>query len=100
MRKIYVFDTTLRDGEQVPGAKLNLEEKLCIAKQLDKLHVDFMEVGFPSSSKGDFESVKAISRIVKDSTIVGLGRAVEADIDAVYGSIKYAVDPMIHIVLV
>lgn len=99
MRKIYVFDTTLRDGEQVPGAKLNLEEKLCIAKQLDKLQVDFMEVGFPSSSVGDFESVKAISKVVKNSTVVGLGRAVESDIDAIYGSIKYAANPMIHIVL-
>ncbi|HEX3077137.1 MAG TPA: 2-isopropylmalate synthase [Lachnospiraceae bacterium] len=99
MRKIHVFDTTLRDGEQVPGAKLNLKEKLSIARQLDKLKVDFMEVGFPSSSEGDFESVKAISKIVKNSTIVGLGRAVESDIDAIYGSIRYAQDPMIHIVL-
>jgi len=99
MRKIYVFDTTLRDGEQVPGAKLNLEEKLCIAKQLDLLQVDFMEAGFPSSSEGDFKAVKEISKIVKNSSIVGLGRAVESDIDAIYESIKYAQNPMIHIVL-
>jgi len=99
MKKIYVFDTTLRDGEQVPGAKLNLTEKVRIAKQLEKLNVDFMEVGFPSSSQGDFKAVKEISKIVKNSTVVGLGRAVEQDIDAMYNSIKYAQSGMIHIVL-
>lgn len=99
MRKIYVFDTTLRDGEQVPGAKLNLKEKMEIAKQLELLNVDFMEVGFPSSSEGDFNAVKEISKIIKRSTVVGLGRAVESDIDAMYESLKYAENPMIHIVL-
>jgi len=99
MKKVYVLDTTLRDGEQVPGAKLNLNEKLEIAKQLEKLKVDFMEVGFPSSSPGDFESVQKISRLVKQSTIVALGRAVTTDIDAMYQSIKDAESPMIHIVL-
>ena len=99
-RKIYVFDTTLRDGEQVPGAKLNLEEKLVVAEQLIKLKVDMMEVGFPSSSKGDFEAVKEISkRFGQDAVIVGLGRAIESDIDAIYQSVKYAQNPMIHIVL-
>ena len=99
-RKIYVLDTTLRDGEQVPGAKLNLNEKLEIARQLVSLKVDMMEVGFPSSSKGDFEAVKAISQIVgKDVMVTGLGRAVKSDIDAIYESLRGAENPMIHIVL-
>ncbi len=76
-RKIYVFDTTLRDGEQVPGAKLNLNEKLEVAEQIAKMKVDMMEVGFPSSSQGDFEAGQAISRkIGKDVWIAALGRAV------------------------
>ncbi|WMC91479.1 2-isopropylmalate synthase [Kineothrix sp. MB12-C1] len=99
-RKIYVFDTTLRDGEQVPGAKLNLEEKLEVAAQIAKMKVDMMEVGFPSSSQGDFEAVRAISRkIGQDVCIAGLGRAVESDIDTIYESIRDAQDPLIHIVL-
>ena len=99
-RKIYVFDTTLRDGEQVPGAKLNLEEKLDVAVQIAKMKVDMMEVGFPSSSRGDFEAVKAISKkIGQEVCIAALGRAVEADIDAIYQSIHKAQDPLIHIVL-
>lgn len=99
-RKIYVFDTTLRDGEQVPGAKLNLTEKLDVAVQIAKMKVDMMEVGFPSSSQGDFEAVKAISkRIGQDVCIAALGRAVEADIDAIYQSIREAQNPLIHIVL-
>ncbi|WP_070001137.1 2-isopropylmalate synthase [Cellulosilyticum sp. I15G10I2] len=99
-RKIYVLDTTLRDGEQVPGAKLNLEEKMEVAKQLIRLQVDMMEVGFPSSSQGDFEAVRAISQIVgKDITVTALGRAVKSDIDAIYESLKKAESPMIHIVL-
>jgi 2-isopropylmalate synthase len=99
-RKIYVFDTTLRDGEQVPGAKLNLEEKLEVAVQIARMKVDMMEVGFPSSSRGDFEAVKAISKkIGQEVCIAALGRAVEADIDAIYQSIKQAQNPLIHIVL-
>lgn len=99
-RKIYVFDTTLRDGEQVPGAKLNLEEKLDVAAQIAKMKVDMMEVGFPSSSQGDFEAVKAISeKIGQEVCIAALGRAVESDIDAIYQSIRKAQDPLIHIVL-
>ena len=100
MKKIYILDTTLRDGEQVPGAKLNLGEKLEVAKELVKLKVDMMEVGFPSSSKGDFEAVKAISKQVgQDAVVTALGRAVRADISAIYESLKYATHPMIHIVL-
>lgn len=99
-RKIYVFDTTLRDGEQVPGAKLNLSEKLEVAEQIAKMKVDMMEVGFPSSSQGDFEAVQAISRkIGQDVWIAALGRAVQSDIDCIYESIREAENPLIHIVL-
>jgi len=99
-RKIYVFDTTLRDGEQVPGAKLNLDEKLAVAQQIAKMKVDMMEVGFPSSSQGDFEAVRAISRKVgQDVWIAALGRAVATDIDCIYESIRDAENPLIHIVL-
>ena len=99
-RKIYVLDTTLRDGEQVPGAKLNLSEKLVVAKQIAKMKVDMMEVGFPSSSQGDFEAVRAISQQVgQEVGIAALGRAVQTDIDCIYESIKNAQNPLIHIVL-
>lgn len=101
-RKIWVFDTTLRDGEQVPGAKLNQYEKLEVAYQLKKLGVDIIEAGFPSSSAGDFNAVKEIANKVgntDDIMITALARAVKSDIDAVYNSVKYAEKPLIHIVL-
>ncbi|PAQ13476.1 2-isopropylmalate synthase [Bacillaceae bacterium SAOS 7] len=101
-KKIWVFDTTLRDGEQVPGAKLNLYEKLEVAQQLKKLQVDIIEAGFPSSSAGDFQAVKEIAKKVgntDDVVITALARAVKADIDSVYNSVKYAERPLIHIVL-
>ncbi|WP_225049686.1 2-isopropylmalate synthase [Priestia megaterium] len=101
-RKIWMFDTTLRDGEQVPGAKLNLYEKLEVAQQLKKLKVDIIEAGFPSSSAGDFNAVKEIAMKIgnTDETIItALARAVKTDIDAVYNSVKYAKRPLIHIVL-
>ena len=99
-RKILVLDTTLRDGEQVPGAKLNLYEKVELANQLRALNVDIIEAGFPSSSNGDFNAVKEIAMSVgKDCMITALARAVKSDIDAVYQSIKYAKSPLIHIVL-
>ncbi|HWI49334.1 MAG TPA: 2-isopropylmalate synthase [Rummeliibacillus sp.] len=101
-RKIWVFDTTLRDGEQVPGAKLNIYEKLEVAKQLKKLQVDIIEAGFPASSTGDFNAVKEVAMKVgntDDIMITALARAVKADIDAVYHSVKYAENPMIHMVL-
>ncbi|MBP1082497.1 2-isopropylmalate synthase [Bacillus capparidis] len=101
-RKIWVFDTTLRDGEQVPGAKLNLNEKLEVAQQLKKLNVDIIEAGFSASSAGDFNAVKEIAEKVgntDDIFITALARAVKADIDAVYHSVKYAQNPLIHIVL-
>ncbi len=97
-----MFDTTLRDGEQVPGAKLNLYEKLEVAQQLKKLKVDIIEAGFPSSSAGDFNAVKEIAMKIgnTDETIItALARAVKTDIDAVYNSVKYAEKPLIHIVL-
>ncbi|WP_431028954.1 2-isopropylmalate synthase [Lysinibacillus sp. LZ02] len=101
-RKIWVFDTTLRDGEQVPGAKLNLYEKVEIAQQLKKLGVDIIEAGFPASSQGDFNAVKAVAEKVgntSDIMITALARAVKADIDSVYNAVKYAENPMIHMVL-
>ncbi|MCD4669718.1 MAG: 2-isopropylmalate synthase, partial [Actinomycetia bacterium] len=100
-KRILIFDTTLRDGEQAPGAKLNKAEKLEIARQLKKLNVDYIEAGFPSSSIGDFESVKEIAKDFKNDgpVITALARAVKEDIDAVYGSIRYASKPLIHIVL-
>ena len=99
MNRIYVFDTTLRDGEQVPGAKLNLKEKVRIAKQLELMGVDFIEAGFPSSSRGDFEAVTAVAKAVTKPVITGLARAVKDDITQVYESVKHAHRPMIHIVL-
>ncbi|MFW6035404.1 MAG: 2-isopropylmalate synthase [Halothermotrichaceae bacterium] len=101
-RKIHVLDTTLRDGEQVPGAKLNLKEKLEVARQLGRLKVDTIEAGFPASSPGDLEAVKQIAKEVgteEGPIITGLARAVKEDIDAVYESVKYAEKPLIHIVL-
>ncbi|MFW5998741.1 MAG: 2-isopropylmalate synthase [Bacillota bacterium] len=100
--KIQVLDTTLRDGEQVPGAKLNVAEKLEIARQLKKLNVDIIEAGFPASSPGDFEAVKKIAKEVgtkEGPVITALARAVNDDIKQVYESVKYAENPLIHIVL-
>ncbi|WP_417859971.1 2-isopropylmalate synthase [Winogradskyella sediminis] len=93
---IQIFDTTLRDGEQVPGCKLNSEQKVVIAEQLDLLGVDVIEAGFPVSSPGDFESVNAISKIVKNATVCGLTRAVENDIKVAAESLQYAKRPRIH----
>jgi len=99
-RKIIVLDTTLRDGEQVPGAKLNVHQKIEFAQQLKRLNVDIIEAGFPASSAGDFQAVQEIARSVGDTiSITALARAVKSDIDAVYESIKLAQDPFIHIVL-
>ncbi|WP_168122890.1 2-isopropylmalate synthase [Paenibacillus sp. HB172176] len=99
-RNIIIFDTTLRDGEQVPGAKLNIQQKVEIAQQLKRLKVDIIEAGFPASSEGDFRAVQEIVRSVGDSvSITALARAVKSDIEAVYESIKLAQNPLIHIVL-
>lgn len=93
---IQIFDTTLRDGEQVPGCKLNSDQKVIIAEQLDALGVDVIEAGFPVSSPGDFKSVEAISKNVKNAIVCGLTRAVENDIKVAAGALKYAVKPRIH----
>ncbi len=94
--KIHIFDTTLRDGEQVPGCKLNTREKLELALQLEALGVDIIEAGFPISSPGDFESVAQISKHIKNVTVCGLTRAVQKDIEVAAESLKYAVRPRIH----
>ncbi|MDB5207401.1 MAG: 2-isopropylmalate synthase [Flavisolibacter sp.] len=95
-QKIFIFDTTLRDGEQVPGCKLNTSEKVELALQLEELGVDIIEAGFPISSPGDFESVESISRIIKDATVCGLSRAVQKDIEVAAQALKYARRPRIH----
>ncbi len=97
--KIIIFDTTLRDGEQSPGASLNNKEKLEIAKQLETLGVDIIEAGFPVSSPGDFQAVKMVARVIKKAGVCGLARAVKADIDAAYNAVKYAKSPRLHIFL-
>ena len=84
--KIYIFDTTLRDGEQTPGVALTVDEKMQIAQKLNNLGVDKIEVGFPASSKGEIESAKRINSLSLDSTLVGLARSLERDIDAVIES--------------
>lgn len=94
--KVYVFDTTLRDGEQVPGCQLSTQEKVMIAMELDKLGVDIIEAGFPVSSPGDFKSVVEVSRAVKNATVCGLTRAVQNDIDVAADALKYAKRPRIH----
>ncbi|MFT2009874.1 2-isopropylmalate synthase [Pontibacter sp. 13R65] len=96
VQKIQIFDTTLRDGEQVPGCKLNMEEKLVIASQLELLGVDVIEAGFPVSSPGDFEAVRAIARQTKNATVCGLTRAVENDIRVAADALKGAARPRIH----
>ncbi|MCX5696653.1 MAG: 2-isopropylmalate synthase [Candidatus Omnitrophica bacterium] len=99
MEKIIIFDTTLRDGEQAPGASLNPAEKLEIAHALCDLGVDVIEAGFPVSSQGDLESVKQIARCLKGPVVCGLARAIKADIDAASEGVKYAKRPRIHVFL-
>ena len=94
--KIKIFDTTLRDGEQVPGCKLETREKLKIAEKLDSLGVDIIEAGFPVSSPGDFKSVVEISKVVKNASVCGLTRAVRNDIDVAVEALKYAKKPRLH----
>ncbi|MGI9548176.1 MAG: 2-isopropylmalate synthase [Flavobacteriaceae bacterium] len=94
--KVHIFDTTLRDGEQVPGCKLDTAEKLVIAERLDELGVDIIEAGFPISSPGDFKSVQEIARVVKNATVCGLTRSVKKDIEVAAEALKYAKRPRIH----
>ena len=94
--KLIIFDTTLRDGEQSPGASMTREEKLRIAKQLEKLKVDVIEAGFPAASKGDFEAVKSIATVIKDSIVCGLSRANDRDIQQAIEALKPAKQARIH----
>ncbi|MFC5683461.1 2-isopropylmalate synthase [Flavobacterium sp. MAHUQ-51] len=94
--KVQIFDTTLRDGEQVPGCKLDTKQKLVIAERLDNMGVDIIEAGFPVSSPGDFLSVTEISKIVKNASVCGLTRAVKNDIDVAAQALKHAKKPRIH----
>lgn len=94
--KIEIFDTTLRDGEQVPGCKLNAEQKLVIAQKLDDLGVDIIEAGFPISSPGDFHSVSEIAKIVRNAKVCALSRAHKKDIESAAQALKYAKKPRIH----
>jgi len=94
--RVYVFDTTLRDGEQVPGCQLTTPEKIEIARELEELGVDIIEAGFPISSPGDFQSVVEISKVVRNPTICALTRANKGDIDVAIESLQYAKHPRIH----
>lgn len=94
--QIYIFDTSLRDGEQVPGCKLNTREKLELALVLEALGVDVLEAGFPISSPGDFESVSEISKVIKHATVCGLSRAVQKDIEVAAAALRFAKRPRIH----
>ena len=94
--KVQIFDTTLRDGEQVPGCKLDTSQKLIIAERLDQLGVDVIEAGFPISSPGDFRSVSEIAKLVRNATVCGLTRSVQKDIEVAAEAIKHAKRPRIH----
>jgi 2-isopropylmalate synthase len=95
-KKVFIFDTTLRDGEQVPGCKLNTKEKIELALKLEELGVDIIEAGFPISSPGDFHSVEEISKMISHATVCGLSRAVQKDIEVAAAALKYARRPRIH----
>ena len=97
--RIYIFDTTLRDGEQAPGYSMNLEEKIRMARQLESLGVDIIEAGFAISSPGDFESVEAIASAVEKPVVASLARALKKDIDAAWNAVKKAKHPRIHVFL-
>jgi 2-isopropylmalate synthase len=95
-KKVFIFDTTLRDGEQVPGCKLNTSEKVQLALELEDLGVDIIEAGFPISSPGDYESVNQVSRVIKNASVCALSRAVKKDIEVAAMALKYARQPRIH----
>jgi 2-isopropylmalate synthase len=97
--RVLVFDTTLRDGEQSPGASMTISEKMMLAEQLERLRVDVIEAGFPISSDGDFESVRSISQKIRTITIAGLARASKGDIDRCWEAVKSAAKPRIHVFL-
>jgi len=93
---ITIFDTTLRDGEQSPGASMNIAEKLRLARQLEKLGVDVMEAGFPASSPGDFDAVRTIAETIRNVEVTGLARTSKGDIDKAWQAIRDAANPRIH----
>ncbi len=97
MERIKIFDTTLRDGEQSPGCSMNLQEKIEVARCLERLKVDVIEAGFARSSPGDFESVNTVAKLIKDCTVASLARANVGDIDAAWEAVKCAADPRIHL---
>jgi len=94
--RVYIFDTTLRDGEQSPGCSMNLEEKLRVARALEAMGVDIIEAGFPIASNGDFEAVREVARVVTESTVAGLSRANRKDIDRAWEALRHAARPRIH----
>ena len=97
--RVLIFDTTMRDGEQSPGASMTLDEKLRIAEMLETMGVDIIEAGFPIASNGDFEAVREVSKIVKNSVVAGLSRANIKDIDRAWEALKGAKRPRIHSVI-
>lgn len=97
--RVYIFDTTLRDGEQSPGATMTLQEKMRLARQLELLGVDIIEAGFPAASPGDFEAVRAVSETVRTCQVAGLCRCVAADIDRAWEALANAANPRIHVFL-
>ena len=97
MRRIKVFDTTLRDGEQSPGCSMNLSEKLDMARQLEALGVDVIEAGFAIVSPDDFKSVETVSKMVKNCTVASLARCAKGDVDAAWNALKHAKKPRIHL---
>ncbi|MCS7243502.1 MAG: 2-isopropylmalate synthase [Candidatus Calescibacterium sp.] len=97
MERVYIFDTTLRDGDQTPGVNLKLEQKIEIAKELERARVDVIEAGFAASSAGEFENVKTIASIIKESTVATLCRTVSRDIDIGWEAVKNAANPRIHV---
>ena len=94
--RVVIFDTTLRDGEQSPGASMNLDEKIKIALLLEEMGVDVIEAGFPIASNGDFEAVREIAKLVKRSSVCGLSRAGRMDIDRAWEAVQHAQQPRIH----
>ncbi|MBQ5728454.1 MAG: 2-isopropylmalate synthase, partial [Mailhella sp.] len=94
--RVIIFDTTLRDGEQSPGATMDLNDKLRVARQLEALGVDVIEAGFPAASDGDFEAVRAIAQVVENAQVAGLARANFKDIDRAWEAVKHARHPRIH----
>src|SRR5450755_4587945 len=94
--RVIIFDTTLRDGEQSPGASMNLEEKIKIAQLLEEMGVDVIEAGFPIASTGDFEAVREVARLAKTSIVAGLSRAATGDIDRAWEALRHARRPRIH----